>query len=148
MCTHPLVVDPGPGEQGLRFYAGCPLVASNGFRLGSLCVLHSPPSALCCGHHACAADVCLMAEVLSCARDGAMDDKSLSAGQNRLHSFTASGHETFSLALGPAKAVAQRHRHCSAFQPPPLRLPGAFGSLPRTCTPCSAVCTCSMPLCQ
>ena len=36
MCTHPLVVDPGPGEEGLRFYAGCPLVASNGFRLGSL----------------------------------------------------------------------------------------------------------------
>lgn len=42
----PLVLDPSPGTEAIRFYAGCPLVASNGHRLGSLCVLDTQPRKL------------------------------------------------------------------------------------------------------
>jgi diguanylate cyclase (GGDEF)-like protein len=31
------------GEQGVRFYAGCPLTVANGFRLGALCLIDTVP---------------------------------------------------------------------------------------------------------
>ena len=41
-CDHPLVV----GEPKVRFYAGCPLTAPSGSRIGTLCLLDTEPRTL------------------------------------------------------------------------------------------------------
>lgn len=82
--NHPLVA----GKEGLRFYAGAPLVNSEGYRLGALCILDRTPRQFTETERAILHDLAALA----------MDELELSLGKKRLQREIAQ-HREAELAL-------------------------------------------------
>jgi GAF domain-containing protein len=69
----------------IRFYAGCPLVASNGLRLGSLCIIDRAPRTFDAESCALLANMAEMV-VREVEKDKALDIEVRSGGRGGLRS--------------------------------------------------------------